>query len=65
VAAKHKPPKADLARGRFHLRVGQAGNAAKKYDEFSRPLFPFWVYMECDDLLTSEAKDGVNCARQA
>lgn len=49
-----KQSKADRARSRFHLRAGQAGRAAKRYDECSRPLFPFWMIMQCEGLLAAE-----------
>jgi hypothetical protein len=38
------------AAARFFIRCGQAGRAAKRYDEVSRPLFPLWLLMECEGM---------------
>jgi hypothetical protein len=40
----------------FHLRVGQAGHAAKVYDEYTLPLFPLMLIMDAEGLLASGAK---------
>jgi len=52
LAAKVR--KSHRAASRFHLRVGQAGTAAKVYDEYSLPLFPFWMLMDTEGLLASD-----------
>jgi len=39
------------ARARFFVRVGQAGRAAKRYDPFTRPLFPLALIMAAEGLL--------------
>jgi hypothetical protein len=51
-----KLSKADASSARFFLRIGQAGHAAKVYDEYTRPLFPLWLIMDAEGLLSAEAR---------
>ncbi|MDZ4254115.1 MAG: hypothetical protein U1A72_16230 [Sulfuritalea sp.] len=48
---------ADNARklsARFFLRVGQAGRAAPKRDEYTAPLFPLALILEAEGLLARD-----------
>lgn len=46
--------RAGKAAGRFFVRIAQAGRAAKVYDEYTLPLFPFTMIMECEGLLSKD-----------
>ena len=50
---------ADSARkgsSRFFLRVAQAGQSAKRYDEYTAPLFPLPLIMDAEGLLAKDAR---------
>ena len=41
---------------RFFLRIGQAGRAAKVYDEYSLPLFSLPLLMDAEGMLAPDAR---------
>lgn len=40
---------------RFFLRIGQAGRAAKVYDDYSLPLFSLPLLMDAEGMLAPDA----------